>query len=123
MRPRPAPQAFEKAGPIVLEPIMKVEVEVPDEYQGAVVGDLTRRKGAINNVETRGDGFCVISCDMPLARMFGYSTELRSMTQGKGEYNMEYKGHQPMSREDEQVVIKNHQEALAKRRKGGEAEE
>lgn len=85
-------QAFDKAVPKVLEPVMKVEVEVPIEFQGTVMGGLSKRRGVIVNSFGHSD-YGSISAEVPLAEMFGYSTELRSMTQGKGEYTMEYLEH------------------------------
>ncbi|KDD76285.1 GTP-binding elongation factor EF-Tu/EF-1A [Helicosporidium sp. ATCC 50920] len=88
--------AFEKGAPTVLEPVMGVEVTAPSEFQGTVMGDVNRRKGVIQNSEQEGDDV-VIEADVPLNQMFGYSTALRSMTQGKGEFTMEYKAHQPVT--------------------------
>lgn len=84
--------AYFKAAPVVLEPIMSVTVTAPVEFQGAVIGALNRRKGTISDTEVLGEDFSV-TCEVPLESMFGYSSELRSMTQGKGEYSMEYKEH------------------------------
>lgn len=85
-------QAFDNAKPCVLEPVMKVDVEIPTEYQGTVMSGLAKRRGIINNSTGHGD-YGSIAAEVPLAQMFGYSTELRSMTQGKGEYTMEYLEH------------------------------
>lgn len=82
-------QAYLKARPIILEPIMKVTVESPSEYQGAVMGSINQRRGII--VSTMEDGvFSTIEAEVPLSEMFGYSTTLRSLTQGKGEFTMEF---------------------------------
>ena len=75
-------QAAEKASPVILEPLMRVEVTVPVEYQGAIVGAVNRRKGVIQNSDQQGDD-AVINAEVPLNNMFGYSTELRSMTQAR----------------------------------------
>eukprot|EP00899_Mesostigma_viride_P018051 jgi/Mesvir1/26247/Mv05725-RA.1 len=91
-------KAYEKAAPNVLEPIMEVEVRVPGEFQGTVVGNITRRKGTIISSENSADDL-VINCHVPLNNMFGYSTELRSLTQGKGEFSMEYSHHSPVTRD------------------------
>lgn len=88
--------AYNKASPTVLEPIMAVEIRVPNEFQGAIIGDVNRRKGLIQNSEAEGDEV-VVEAHVPLAEMFGYSTGLRSMTQGKGEFTMEYNQHAPVT--------------------------
>ena len=89
---------FEKAKPKILEPVMSVEITVPGEFQGTVIGNVNRRKGTIKDSTAEGDDV-IITCDVPLKNMFGYSTELRSMTQGKGEFTMEYASHQPVTQD------------------------
>lgn len=79
---------MKKAGPILLEPIMKVEVSTPEEYQGDIMGDLNRRRGRIQNMATKGTS-CVISSQVPLEAMFGYSTDVRSLSKGRASYSME----------------------------------
>ena len=79
--------AMQKANPILLEPIMKVEVSTPDEYQGELMGDLNRRRGQIQGMETRGN-VCVIDAFVPLENMFGYSTDMRSLSSGRADYSM-----------------------------------
>lgn len=81
--------AAREANPVLLEPIMKVEVEVPEDYMGDVIGDLNRRRGQINSMGDRS-GVKVLNAFVPLAEMFGYSTDLRSATQGRGTYVMEF---------------------------------
>ena len=81
--------ACRKAGAVLLEPMMKVEVEVPEEYMGDVIGDLNRRRGQINSMDDRM-GLKIVNAFVPLAEMFGYSTDLRSATQGRGTYSMEF---------------------------------
>ena len=83
-------EAFAKAGPTILEPIMTVEVVAPAEFQSAVIGGLNQRRGAIVDSEVREDEFTVIA-EVALNDMFGYSSHLRGITQGKGEFSMEYK--------------------------------
>ena len=79
-------QTFPNAKPVILEPVMRVDVEAPEEFQGTIVGGLNKRKGVIHNTELKDEGSYVsVQADVPLAEMFGYSTELRSGTQGKGE--------------------------------------
>ena len=81
-------EACRKADPVILEPIMKVSVVVPDEYTGDVIGDISARRGSILGMEPR-NGATQIDANVPLASMFGYATDLRSKTQGRGQYSME----------------------------------
>ena len=80
--------AFKKAGPILLEPIMKVECTTPEEYQGDLVGDISRRRGAIQNIDSKL-GQVIVSAHVPLAEMFGYATAIRSLSKGRASYSME----------------------------------
>ncbi len=80
--------AMKKCDPVIMEPIMKVNVIVPDEYMGNVIGDLNSRRGQINNQESEG-GTARVTALVPLSEMFGYATDLRSKTQGRGQYSME----------------------------------
>ncbi len=80
--------AFEKAGPILLEPIMKVEVATPDEYQGDLMGDINRRRGVIHGVDAK-NGQTILNAHVPLAEMFGYATAIRSLSKGRASYSME----------------------------------
>ena len=80
--------AFKKAGPILLEPIMKVECTTPDEYQGDLLGDINRRRGVINSIEAK-NGLTVLNAQVPLAEMFGYATAIRSLSKGRASYSME----------------------------------
>jgi elongation factor G len=86
--------AFEKASPVILEPVMRVEVTMPEEFMGDVIGDLNSRRGQIEGMETRGMGeghrTQVVRSFVPLAEMFGYATDLRSMTQGRATFSMEF---------------------------------
>lgn len=79
--------AMRNANPILLEPIMKVEVSTPDEYQGELMGDLNRRRGQIQGMESRGNA-CIIQAFVPLENMFGYSTDMRSLSSGRADYSM-----------------------------------
>jgi len=79
----------QKANPVLLEPIMKVEVVTPDEYMGDVMGDLNRRRGLPQGMDDSPSGK-VIRAEVPLAEMFGYATDLRSMSQGRATYSMEF---------------------------------
>ncbi len=97
--------AFEKAGAQILEPIMKVEVQTPTEFQGSVVGNLSQRRG--NIVGTSEEiGFTTIVSEVPLAEMFGYATDLRSMSQGKAEFTMEFAKYNPVPRNIQEELIK-----------------
>ncbi len=86
-------EAVKKAAPVILEPIMKVEVTTPEQFMGDVIGDLNSRRALINKMEDRGSGAAltkVITANVPLSEMFGYATQLRSMTQGRANYSMEF---------------------------------
>jgi elongation factor G len=80
--------AFKNANPILLEPIMKVENTTPEDYQGDIMGDLNRRRGVIQGMETK-TGLCLINAEVPLAEMFGYATAIRSLSKGRSSYTME----------------------------------
>ncbi|KCV71021.1 elongation factor G [Fonticula alba] len=109
-------QTFLEAGPIIMEPIMRVDITVPQEFQGSAMGELNRRRGIILGTEINMYQQCIITAEVPLNVMFGFSTDLRSMSEGKGEFTMEYTRHAP--------VLPNEQEALVadfnKRRAAGE---
>ena len=81
-------EAMKNAGPILLEPIMKVEVTTPEEFQGDIIGDLNRRRGHIQNMESKGD-LATITASVPLETMFGYATDVRSLSKGRAGYSME----------------------------------
>lgn len=84
-------EGMKKASPVLLEPIMAVEVETPEEYMGDVMGDLNRRRGIVLGMDDDGIGGKKVRAEVPLAEMFGYSTDLRSATQGRATYSMEFK--------------------------------
>jgi elongation factor G len=86
-------EAARKAGPVLLEPIMGVEVVTPEEYMGDVMGDLSSRRGRIEGMEARGNTQ-VVRAQVPLSDMFGYSTDLRSKTQGRATYTMQFHSYQ-----------------------------
>jgi elongation factor G len=107
--------AMRKAQPSILEPVMKVEVNIPSEFQGAIVGALNRRMGLILSSDVNDDGSGVkIDAEVPLANMFGYSTEIRSMTQGKGEFSMEYSHHAPVRIDVQEELVKKYKEEKEK---------
>lgn len=106
-------EAYERAGAAVLEPIMKLETQAPEEFQGSVMGQINQRRGMIVNSSTN-EGYCVIEAEVPLTEMFGYSTDLRSATQGKGEFTMEFMKYSQVPRNVQEEMVKKHQERKAK---------
>jgi elongation factor G len=105
-------EAYAQASPIVLEPIMKVVVETPQEFSGTVLGNLSKRRGMIVGNENQMTS-AIIEAEVPLAEMFGYSNDLRSSTQGKAEYSMEFKKYAPVPKGVQDELVKEYQ---AKRR-------
>ena len=95
----------------ILEPIMSVEINAPEEYQGTVIGQVNKRHGIITGSEVN-EGWFTVYAEVPLNDMFGYSTELRSSTQGKGEYSMEYCRYSPALPEVQAQIIQKFQESL-----------
>ncbi len=93
------------AGAVILEPMMKVEVETPEEYMGDVIGDLNRRRGQVNSMEERG-GNKIVNAFCPLSEMFGYSTDLRSATQGRASYSMEFDHYEEVPKNVAEEIIK-----------------
>jgi len=98
-------ETFRRADPVLLEPIMKVEVETPTEFQGPVTGTISSKRGVILGTEGR-EGFAVITAEVPLSEMFGYSNDLRSMTQGKGGFSMEFLKYQRLPARLQEEVVK-----------------
>lgn len=107
---------YHKAKPTALEPIMKVEVSAPEEYQGNVLGQVNQRRGMILGTSTN-DSFTVVEAEVPLSEMFGYSTELRSATQGKGEFTMEFSRYAPVPRNIQEELVKKYQKQRAEENK------
>ncbi|KAJ1954990.1 Elongation factor G, mitochondrial [Dispira parvispora] len=107
--------AFMKAGPIILEPVMKVEVSAPVEYQGNVLSSINKRKGTIVDTDTRDD-YCNVTAMVSLNNMFNYSTELRSGTQGKGEFTMEYERHAPVMMSTQKELIEAYQKSRTQKK-------
>ena len=97
-------KAYKKADPVILEPIMKVEVECPEEFSGAVLGGINRRRGMITGSKTR-QGYAIIAAEVPLSEMFGYSNSLRSSTQGKAEFSMEFEKYSPVPAQVQEELI------------------
>ena len=96
--------AAKKAHPVLLEPIMRVEVTVPEEYMGDVIGNLTGRRGHLQSMDSRG-GTQIINSRVPLSEMFGYATDLRSRTQGRGSYSMHFDRYEPAPNSVSEAVI------------------
>ena len=100
-------EAMAKAAPVLLEPIMKVEVTMPEEYMGDVIGDVNSRRGRIEGMDDLGGGK-IVHAYVPLAEMFGYSTDLRSKTQGRGNYSMFFDRYEPVPKNVQDKVLANH---------------
>lgn len=96
--------AMQKASPVILEPIMKVEVETPEEYMGDVMGDLNSRRGQIVGMEPRA-GIQVVTAHVPLESMLGYSTDLRSMTKGRATYTMEFEAYKEVPQHAQESIV------------------
>ena len=101
-------QAYERARPTALEPLMKLEVSAPEEFQGSVMGQVNQRRGMISGTQTV-EGFVTVEAEVPLSEMFGYSTDLRSATQGKGEFTMEFSRYSPAPRSVQEELAKEYQ--------------
>jgi len=99
-------EAMKKAAPVLLEPIMKVEVTMPEEYMGDVIGDINSRRGRIEGMDDLGGGK-IVRGYVPLAEMFGYSTDLRSKTQGRGNYSMFFEKYEPVPKSVQDKIISN----------------
>ena len=97
-------EAMAKASPVLLEPIMKVEVTMPEEYMGDVIGDINSRRGRIEGMDDIGGGK-MVKAYVPLAEMFGYSTDLRSKTQGRGNYTMFFEKYEPVPKSVQEKVL------------------
>ena len=97
-------EAMQKAGSVLLEPIMKVEVTMPEEYMGDVIGDINSRRGRIEGMEDIGGGK-MVKAYVPLSEMFGYSTDLRSRTQGRGNYSMFFEKYEQVPKSVQEKII------------------
>ena len=99
-------EGVKKAQPCILEPMMKVEIEIPDEYTGNIIGDIAKRRGRVEGQEPLGNtGNVIVRATVPLANMFGYATDLRSNTQGRGTFSMEFKCYEQVPRNVEEEII------------------
>jgi elongation factor G len=103
-------EGYKKANPVIMEPIMKVAVEGPSEFQGAIMGSLNQRRGMIVGTSEEGN-YTVVEADMPLSEMFGYSTTLRSLTQGKAEFTMEFSTYKQVPKSVSEELIKEYEES------------
>ena len=94
-----------KANPVILEPMMAVEVETPEDYAGNVMGDLSSKRGMVQGMDDMVGGGKSIKAEVPLSEMFGYATSLRSMTQGRATYTMEFKHYAEAPRNVSEAII------------------
>ena len=97
-------EAMQKAGAILLEPIMRVEVTMPEEYMGDVIGDVNSGRGRIEGMDDIASGK-MVRAFVPLSEMFGYSTDLRSRTQGRGNYSMFFEKYEPVPKNVQEKVL------------------
>jgi elongation factor G len=100
---------YDKCKPIILEPIMKLQTAAPEEFQGSVVGQINQRRGVILNTGTV-NSYVQVDAEVPLSEMFGYSTDLRSCTQGKGEFTMEFLKYAPVPRNVQEELVQKYKE-------------
>ena len=99
-------EAAKRAKPVLLEPIMAVEVVTPEEYMGDVIGDLNRRRGRVHGMEPRGNAQ-VVRAHVPLSEMFGYATDVRSMTQGRATYTMQFDRYEEVPNNIAEEIIEH----------------
>ena len=97
-------EAAKRCGPVLLEPGMKVEVEVPNDFLGDVIGDLNSRRGQVESMDP-GDPVAKVTAKVPLAEMFGYATDIRSKTQGRGTFSMEFSNYEEVPRSVAETII------------------
>ncbi len=109
-------EAYRAAKPVILEPVMKVEVSAPEEFQGVVIGQINQRRGIVIGTEI-DTGYVVVEVEVPLSEMFGYSTDLRSATQGKGEFSMEFSRYAQVPRQIQDELIKEYERERAEGKK------
>ena len=106
-------EGYAASKPTILEPMMKVEVQAPTDFQGSVVGQINQRRGTIIETTAIENNYVAIVAEVPLNNMFGYSTDLRSATQGKGEYTMEFARYAPVPKAEQEAMMKAYRERLA----------
>jgi elongation factor G len=102
-------EGYLRAKPVIMEPIMKVAVEGPSEFQGSIMGSINQRRGMIIGTMEEGN-YTVVEAEVPLSEMFGYSTTLRSLTQGKAEFTMEFANFKPVPKSVSEELVKKYQE-------------
>ena len=100
-----------KTKPVILEPVMRIEIEAPENFQGGIVGDLTSRRGIMESTDVTPDGTVSILCEIPLSETFGYMTDLRSMTQGQGTFSMELSGYRKVPANVQTEIIEERRAA------------
>lgn len=105
-------KARDAVATVLLEPIMSASVTIPEKYYGDVVGDLSRRRGQIKENQTRSDGASVVSAEVPLSEMFGYATDLRSMTAGRGIYQMKFSHYSRAPKHIADTIVKERSNRL-----------
>jgi elongation factor G len=98
-------EGMKKASPTLLEPMMAVEVETPEDYMGNVMGDLSSRRGIVQGMEDQVGGIKEVKAEVPLSEMFGYATSLRSLSQGRATYSMEFKHYTEAPKNVAEAVI------------------
>ena len=106
--------ALGKCGVTILEPVMKLETSAPEEFQGVVIGQINQRRGVVLNTAL-DNGYVVVEADVPLKDMFGYSSDLRSVTQGKGEFTMEFAKYSPVPKSIQEEIIKEYEEKMSEK--------
>jgi elongation factor G len=109
-------EAFKKAGAVILEPVMKIEVNTPDDYIGDVIGDLNKRRGKVGDMRRFRKGSQKVNATAPLIEMFGYATTLRSITSGRANYAMEFEAYEKVPADVQEKVIKAAEEKKAEGR-------
>jgi elongation factor G len=100
-------EAMRRAGPVILEPMMAVEIETPEEYMGDIMGDISSRRGMLQGMDDNPAGGKFVKAEVPLSEMFGYSTTLRSMSQGRATYSMEFKHYSEAPKNVAEAIINN----------------